>query len=41
VLKTAAQELQKAFDLKEAEVRLGVPAAPPAEATPPKNGRRQ
>jgi GAF domain-containing protein/HAMP domain-containing protein len=41
VLKTAAQELQKAFDLKEAEVRLGVPGAPPAETTPPKNGRRQ
>jgi GAF domain-containing protein len=40
VLKTAAQELQQAFQLKEAEVRLGRPKAPASGNEAPENMRR-
>ncbi|MBI3739297.1 MAG: GAF domain-containing protein, partial [Chloroflexi bacterium] len=42
VLRTATQELQKAFELKEVEVRLGVPPAnePETQSKPRKNGKR-
>ncbi len=45
VLRTAAEELQRAFKLKEAEVRVGVAQAAPelqgAEEPERKNGRRK
>jgi len=39
VLRLAAQELQRAFRLKEAEVRLGTPIPPPEETPTPPTGR--
>jgi GAF domain-containing protein len=41
VLRTATQELQKVFDLKEAEVQLGYPAEGPAREAQRKNGKNR